>query len=97
MSVDYAASDRGSNTADRKLGAPVNVSQSDKFPRCKSHNSAIPFTNWSRRLTNQSRYPLILWISLSKKPIHKCVRLGFPRAVPVAQKLGTKDYLLEIM
>jgi hypothetical protein len=76
---------------------PKNLSLRDNFSRAEPHDSAIPFTIWSRRLTNQSRYPRILWISLSKKPLHKCVSLGFPRALPDAQKLGMKDYPFEIM
>jgi len=77
--------------------APVDVSLGNKFAEHEPHDSAIPFTKWSRRLTNQSRYPRILWISLSKKPLGKCVSLGFPRPAPDAQKLGTKDYPFEIM
>jgi hypothetical protein len=75
----------------------VNVSLRDKFATGESRDSAIPFTNRSRRLTNQSRYPRILWISLSKNRLQKCVSLGFPRAVPVAQKTGTKYYPFEII
>jgi hypothetical protein len=97
MSVDYAVQDQRSNPAHGQLRLQANVSLGDKFDRTEPQDSAIPFTKRSRRLTNQSRYPRILWISLSKKPLHKCVSLGFPQAQPVAQKLGIKSYVFEIM
>src|SRR6185295_9402060 len=62
-------------SSEQKRRAPMNVSLRDKFARGEPHDSAIRFTNQSRRLTNQSRYPRILWISLSKKPLQKCVSL----------------------
>jgi hypothetical protein len=97
LGPDYAARDRRSNAAGPGLSAHAKLSLADKFLQAEPRESAISFTSWSRPLTDQSRYPRILWISLSKKPVHKCVSLGFPRAVPVAQKLGMKGYLFEIM
>jgi hypothetical protein len=97
MLVDYAAPDWRSNPAHGQLRLPVNVSLADKFARSESQDSAIPFTKTESSVDQPARYPRFLWISLSKKPLHKCVSLGFPRPHPVAQKLGTKSYIIEIM
>jgi hypothetical protein len=77
--------------------APVNVSLEDKFAQGEPHDSAISFTNLSRALTNRSRYPRFLWISLSKNRLRKSVRPGFLPATTLAQKLGTEAYVFEIM
>jgi hypothetical protein len=75
----------------------MSLSLLDKFAELKPRESAILFTIRSRALTNQSRYPRVLWISLSKNRLHKCFSLGFPRPAPVAQKLGIEGYPFEIM
>jgi hypothetical protein len=67
------------------------MSLGNKFACCESRIPAIPLSTSGRLLTKWFRYPRLLWISLSKTGIRKCVSLGFPRGSVIAQILGTND------